>query len=235
MKSNASAFDVYKTNLSHMLSSSAVMSRSGKSSSDYVMFPNNARTDNNLFIGTLSRKQATTIQDGCNIPLKGSTGISQKSFADQLKNQLMESNLGMYTTAPNFGGTQLDDGCHPIPPFLDSLKGTGSLSTAHSPLQTPTNLLKDHDCITKNANDGLAGRDAASSNVDLRLGQPPQTGNPLPSFIEPLLYALPSPPKLQPQKQMINSALNQYFILADCLSVMLYLLFIQCIVLFVSF
>ncbi|XP_068471510.1 uncharacterized protein [Phaseolus vulgaris] len=205
MKSNASAFDVSKTNLSHMLSSSAVMSRSGKSSSDYVMFPNNARMDNNLFIGTLSRKQATTIQDGCNIPLKGCTGISQKSFVDQLKNQLMESNLGMYTTAPNFGGTQLDDGCHPIPPFLDSLKGTGSLSTAHSPLQTPTNFLKDRDCITKNANDGLAGRDAASSNVDLRLGQPPQTGNPLPSFIEPLLYALASPPKLQPQKQMINN------------------------------
>ncbi|XP_006596088.1 uncharacterized protein [Glycine max] len=42
MRSNSSAFDMSKTNLSHMLSSSAVM----------------------------SRKQATTIQDGCNIPLK---------------------------------------------------------------------------------------------------------------------------------------------------------------------
>ncbi|XP_017430072.1 uncharacterized protein LOC108337982 isoform X4 [Vigna angularis] len=178
MKSNASVFDMSKTNLSHILSSSAVM----------------------------SRKQATTIQDGCNIPLKGFPGISQNSFVDLLKSQLMESNLAMYTTAPNFGGTQLDDGCHPIPPFLDSLKTKVSLSTVHSPLQTPTNLLKDHDCIKTKAN-GLVGRDAASSNVDLRLGQPPQTGNPLPSFVEPLQFnILASTPKLQPQKQMINNA-----------------------------
>ncbi|XP_014504418.1 uncharacterized protein LOC106764634 isoform X4 [Vigna radiata var. radiata] len=205
MKSNASVFDMSKTNLSHILSSSAVMSRSGKSS-DYVMFPNNAHMDKNLFVGTLSRKQATTIQDGCNIPLKGFTGISQNSFVDLLKSQLMESNLAMYTTVPNFGGTQLDDGCHPIPPFLDSLKRKVSLSTVHSPLQTPTNLLKDHDCVKKRVN-GLVGRDAASFNVDLRLGQPPQTGNPLPSFVEPLqLNALASTPKLQPQKQMINNA-----------------------------
>ncbi|KAH1094100.1 hypothetical protein AAZX31_14G109900 [Glycine max] len=180
MRSNSSAFDMSKTNLSHMLSSSAVM----------------------------SRKQATTIQDGCNIPLKGFTCISQNSLYDQLKNQLMVSNLAMYTTAPNFIGTQLDDGCQPIPPSFDSLKRKRNLSSAHSPLQTSTSLLKDHDCIKKkNASDGLVGRDAASSNIDLRLGQPPQTGNPLPSFVEPPLFnALASPPKSQPLKQMITNA-----------------------------
>ncbi|CAJ1972051.1 unnamed protein product [Sphenostylis stenocarpa] len=219
MKPNASAFDMSKTNLSHMLSSSAVKSRSEKSS-DYAMFPNNSHMDHNLFIGELSRKQPTIIKDGGHIPLKGFTGILQSSFYDQLKNQLMESNLAMYTTAPNFVGTQPDDGCHPIPAFFYSLRTRGNLSTAHSPLQTPTSLLKDHDCIKKkSANDGLVGRDAASSNVDLRLGQPPQPGNPLPSFIEPLLFnADPSPPKLQPQKHMSNSALNQCFVVADCLS-----------------
>ncbi|XP_028208547.1 uncharacterized protein LOC114391790 isoform X1 [Glycine soja] len=207
MRSNASAFDMSKTNLSHMLSSSAVMSRSAKSS-DYAVFPKNAHADNNLFIDALSSKQATTIQDGCNIPLKGFTGISQNSLYDQLKNQLTVSNLAMYTTAPNFVGTQLDDGCQPIPPFFDSQKRKGNLSSAHSPLQIPTSLLKDHDCIKKkNANDGLVGKDAASSNIDLRLGQPPQTGNLLPSFAEPLLFnALASPPKSQPLKQMINNA-----------------------------
>ncbi|TKY58111.1 Histone-lysine N-methyltransferase ATX2 [Spatholobus suberectus] len=238
MKSNASAFDMSKTDLSHILRSSAVMLRSGKSS-DYVMFPKNAHTDHNLFIDALSRKRSTTIQDGCNIPLKGFTGISDNSLNDQLKTQLMESNLAMYTTAPNLVGTQLDDGCQPIPPFLDSLKRKGNLSTAHSHSQTPTRLLKDHDCIKKKiAKDGLVGRDAASSNIELRLGQPPQTGNPLPSFIEPLLFNAPaaaSPPKLQPLKQTINSALNQCFILADCLSVILYLLFIQCMLLLFHF
>lgn len=185
----------------------------------------------------MSRKQATTIQDGCNIPLKGFTGISQNSLYDQLKNQLTVSNLAMYTTAPNFVGTQLDDGCQPIPPFFDSQKRKGNLSSAHSPLQIPASLLKDHDCIKKkNANDGLVGKDAASSNIDLRLGQPPQTGNLLPSFAEPLLFnALASPPKSQPLKQMINSALNQCFVLADCSSVILYLLFIQCILLLFHF
>ncbi|XP_020235631.1 uncharacterized protein LOC109815338 isoform X3 [Cajanus cajan] len=206
MKSNASAFDMSKTNLSHMLSSSAVMLRSGKYS-DYVMFPKNVHTDHNLFIGALSRKQATTIQDDCNIPLKGFTGISQNSLYDQLKNQLMESNLAMCTTAPNFVGTQLDNDCQPIPTFFDSLKRKGIWSTAYSSLETPTSLLKDHDCIKKqSAKDGLVGRDAASSNAHLRLGQPPQTGNPLPSFIEPLLFnAVASPPKLQPLKQIINN------------------------------
>lgn len=210
MKSNVSPFDMSKTNLSRMLGSSTVMLRSGKSS-DYVMFPNTAHTDHNLFIGALSRKQETTIQDGRNIPLKGFTGISQNSLHDQLKNQLMESNPAIYTTAPTFVGTQLDDGCQPIPPFFDSVKRKGNLTIAHCPLQIPTSLLKDHDCIKqKNAKDDLVGGDAASSNVDLRLGQPPQTGNPPPSFIEPLLFnALASPPKLQPLKQMINSALNQ--------------------------
>ncbi|KAL2318050.1 hypothetical protein Fmac_031926 [Flemingia macrophylla] len=83
----------------------------------------------------------------------------------------------------------------------------GILSTACSSLETATNLLKDHDCIIKqSAKDGVVGRDAASSNVHLRLGQPPQTGNPLPSFTEPLLVnALASHPKLQPLKQMFNN------------------------------
>ncbi|XP_061376429.1 uncharacterized protein LOC133318449 isoform X2 [Gastrolobium bilobum] len=204
LKSNSSASDMSKSDLSHILSSSAVILRSGKSS-DCVMFPKN--TDHNLFTGPSSRKQPTTIQDGCNIPFKGCTGISQSNLYDRVKSQLMESNLAMYTTSPNFVGTQLDDGCQPMPPFLDSLKRNGNLSIAHSPSQTPTSLLKDLECIKKkNAKDGLVGRDAASSNIELRLGQPPQTGNPVPSFIEPPEFtALASPPKLQPLKQMINN------------------------------
>ncbi|KAJ1407786.1 Jas TPL-binding domain [Sesbania bispinosa] len=205
MKSNASGSDMSKSDLPHILSSSAVTLRSGKSS-DYVMFPKNAHTDHNLFIGALSSKQITTIQDNCNIPLKGFTGISQ-SLCERVKNQLLESNLAAYTTAPNIGGTQLDDGCQPITPFLDSLKRNGNVLIAHSPTQTPTSLLKEHECIKKkNAKDCLVGRDAASSNIELRLGQPPQTGNPVQSYIEPPLFnALASPPKLQPLKQMINN------------------------------
>lgn len=218
MKSNASASSTSKSDRSHILSSSAVILRSGKPS-DNAMFPKNAPIDHNLFIDALSRKQPTTIQDGRNIPPKGVTGISQNNLYDLVKNQLVESNLATYPTAPKFVGTRLDDGCQSVPPFLNSLKRNRKM--AHSPSQTSTSFLKHHEFIkNKNANDGLVGRVAASSNIELRLGQPPETGNPVSSFIEPLLFnALVSPPKLQPLKQMINSALNQCFLLDDCYSV----------------
>ncbi|KAK7320672.1 hypothetical protein VNO77_30365 [Canavalia gladiata] len=179
MQSNAAASGTSKADLSHILSSSAV----------------------------ILRKQPTAVQDGCNIPLKGFPGISQNSLYDRVKSQLMESNLAMYSTAPNIVETQLDDGCQLMPPFLDSVKWKGNLSTANSPLQTTTSHMKDHECIIKkNAKDGLVGRDAASSNIELRLGQPPQTGNPVSSFIEPPRFnALAGSPKLQPLKQMVNN------------------------------
>lgn len=217
MRSNASVSDMSKTDLSHVLSSSAVTLRSEKCS-DHVMFSKSAHTDPNLFIGALSRKQLQTVQGGCDTPLKDLNAITQNNLYDRVKSQLMESNLAMYTTAPNFVGAQMDDGCQPTPPFLDSLKRNGNLSITRSTSQAPTSLLKDHECIKKkNAKDGLVGKDAASSNFELRLGQPPQAGNPVPSFIEPPLFnALASPPKLQSLKQMTNSALNQYFFLAVC-------------------
>ena len=209
MKSNASASNVSKTDLSHILSSSAVILRSAKPS-DYVTFPKDACTDPNSFSEALSRKQLTTIQEGGNILLKGFTGISQNNLYDRVKSQIKDSNLATCTTAPNFVGAQLDGGCQPTPPFLDSLKRNENLSIAHSPSQTPTSLLKDQECIkNNNAKDVLVGRDAASSNIQLRLGQPPQTGNPVPPFIEPPLFnALVSPSKLHLLKPMNNSALN---------------------------
>lgn len=211
MKFNASASDVSKSDLSHILSSAAVTLRS-ENHSDYVMFPKNADTDHNLFIGALSRKQPIIIQDGCNIPLKGINAIIQNKQYPRANSQLMETDLAICKTAPNFVGAQLDDGFQPITPFLDSRKRNGNLPNTHSTSQIPTSLLKDHEYIKKkNAKDVLAGKDATSSNIELRLGQPPRERIPVRSFTESPLFTCVSPPKLQSLKQMTNSELSQFF------------------------
>ncbi|XP_057422911.1 uncharacterized protein LOC130716892 isoform X3 [Lotus japonicus] len=196
MKSNASASDMCKSDFPQILCSSAITLRSGRSS-DYVMFPRSADTYHNLYNGALSRKQITTIQDGSNTPHKGFTGISQNNFHERVKPK------ATYMTATNIGGAHIDVESQHIPHFLHSPKRHGNLSIDHSPSQTPTSLLRDHACIKmNNAKEGLVGADAASSNFELRLGQPPQTVNTVPS----LFNALASPSKLQPQEHMINSA-----------------------------
>ncbi|MCI22012.1 hypothetical protein A2U01_0043185, partial [Trifolium medium] len=137
MKSNASASDMPKSDLSHILNSAAV---------------------------TL-RKQPIPNQDGCNIPLKGLNTYMQNNLYGRVKSQFMESNMANFTPAPNFVGVQLNDGCQPIPPFLDSLKRDENLSITQS-TQIPTSH-KDHACIKKkNVKTGILDKDATSSNIE---------------------------------------------------------------------
>ncbi|XP_057721971.1 uncharacterized protein LOC130936023 isoform X1 [Arachis stenosperma] len=184
MRSNSSSSSMSKSDLSQILSSSAVRLRSAKPC-DYVPFPKATSTDPSLLSGVFPREQPNTIQESGKIPLKGFVGTC---------------------TTTNIVGIQGDDGCQPVPPFLDSLKRNDNFSVAHSPSQIPTSFPIDHACIkNNNEKDVLTSKDAASSNIELRLGQPPQTGNPVPSFIgHPLFNALVSPPNLHLAKPMIN-------------------------------
>ncbi|XP_013465810.2 uncharacterized protein [Medicago truncatula] len=117
----------------------------------------------------------------------------------------MKSNMAICTPAPNFVGAQLNDGCQPIPPFLDSLKSNEYLPITQS-TQIPTNLLKEHECIKKkNVKTGLLGKDVTSSNIELRLGQPPWAGNLVDSFVESPLFTFASSPKLHSLMQMTNN------------------------------
>lgn len=210
MKSNASASDMSKGDFSNILNSATVTLRSEKFS-DYVMFLKNADTDLNLFFGALSRKQPISNEDGHNIPFKGLNAFTQNNLYEQVKSQIMKSNMAICTPAPNFVGAQLNDGCQPIPPFLDSLKSNEYLPITQS-TKIPTNLLKEHECIKKkNVKTGLLGKDVTSSNIELRLGQPPWAGNLVDSFVESPLFTFASSPKLHSLMQMTNSALNQYF------------------------
>jgi hypothetical protein len=165
-------------------------------------------------------------QDGCNIPLKGLNAFMQNNRYDRVKSQLMESNMAIFTPSPNFVGVQLNDGCQPIPPFLDSLKRDENLSITQS-AQIPTSH-KDHACIKKkNVKTGILDKDATSSNIELRLGQPHQAGNPVASFVESPLFTFASSPKLHFLKQMTNSASNQYFLFTVCYSITVFQLFIS--------
>ncbi|XP_045822570.1 uncharacterized protein LOC123915468 isoform X5 [Trifolium pratense] len=176
MKSNASASDMSKSDLSHILNSAAV---------------------------TL-RKQPIPNQDGCNIPLKGLNAFMQNNLYDRVKSQLMESNMANSTPAPNFVGVQLNDGCQPIPPFLDSLKRDENLSITQS-TQIPTSH-KDHACIKKkNLKTGILDKDATFSDIELRLGQPHRAGNLVASFVESPLFTFASSPKPHSLKQMTNN------------------------------
>ncbi|XP_073223764.1 uncharacterized protein [Cicer arietinum] len=177
MESNAFASDMSKSDLSHILNSAAA---------------------------TL-RKQPITNQDGFIIPLKGLNAFTQNSQYDQGKTKLMESNVAICTHSSNFFGAQLDDGCQSIPPFLDTLKRNGYLSIIQS-TQIPTSHRKDLECIKKeNVKSSLLGKDATSSNIELRLGQPPQAGNPVSSFAESPMFTFASSPKLHSLKQMTNN------------------------------
>jgi len=101
MKSNASASDMSKGDFSNIPNSAAVTLRSEKFS-DYVMFLKNADTDLNLFFGALSRKQPISNEDGHNIPLMGVNAFTQNNLYEQVKSQIMESNMAIFTPAPNF-------------------------------------------------------------------------------------------------------------------------------------
>lgn len=205
MKSNGINSNMSQGDLSQLFNSPVVSLQPGKPS-DNVVFPKDAHTDHHLFVGTLSEKQQTTVRDGCNIPIKGFSGNIQNNLPDRANSQLMEFNLATYFTPPNLFGTQQNDGCEVTTAYLDCLKRNGNSSIAYSPLQNPISLRKDLDFTNnKKANEGFVGRDAASSNIELRLGQPPQTGNPVLSIIEPQQFdALVSPQQLQYLKQMTH-------------------------------
>ncbi|KAF7817278.1 Histone-lysine N-methyltransferase TRX1 [Senna tora] len=198
MKSNATNLNMSKSDSFHPFNPSVVSLRKPP---DNVMFPKDAHTD---YDGALTSKQQTIIHNGCNIPIRGSTGISPRNLHDRADSQFMEFNA----TPPNLVGTQWDDGSLLTPAYLDTLKRSGNFSVANFPSQNPTSFLKDLGfCVKKSANEGSVGRDATSSNFELRLGQPPQTRNPVLSIIEQQQFdSLVSPPKLQYSMQITQNS-----------------------------
>ncbi|KAI4316365.1 hypothetical protein L6164_024351 [Bauhinia variegata] len=190
-----------------LMKSTPSASNMSKSDLPHLSNQKNAHRGHNLFSGALSGKQQTTVQDGCNIAFKGFSVTSKSNLHYMVDEHLMEPNVATYATAPSVLRTRGNDGCQSIA-SIDTLKRNENSTTISSPLQNPISLMKDPVfSINSNAKEGLVDRDAAFSNIELRLGQPPQTGNRVLPVLEPQPFdELFSPQKLEILKQMIHNS-----------------------------
>jgi hypothetical protein len=209
------------SDLSHRVGSSGGLGRS-RQPLDRVHFPKNPHTDQKSLVDALQNEKQRNFQDVDNLLLKSSVGTSWRNLHAAVDNQMMECPVSRCSTMQKLVGTGVDNGRQSISAYIDGIMKNGNPSTSYSTLQNVKDLSKDSDVSkTKNAKDSaIVGRDAASSNIELRLGQPNQpsrtSGNSILPVIGPQQFdKLGNPPKSCFPWQMIhNGLLETYFYLA---------------------
>jgi hypothetical protein len=186
---------------------SAGGSASSKQSFDGVSLSKNLITNQSLVIGAVSNKQQRNIQDS-NIFLKALTGTSQLNM-HMADNLIMERAM----STSKLVGNGAQDGCQSISAYIGSMHNRTS-SIAHPSLQLQEQKIigkESNFCRIENTKDG-AFRDAAVSNIELRLGQPYQlaqtSGSPDLAAVGPQLFGTVVNPmkSLFPQQMVSNSA-----------------------------
>ncbi|XP_059459429.1 uncharacterized protein LOC132188988 isoform X5 [Corylus avellana] len=197
---------------SHRVGSTGGLVRS-RQPLDHVHFPKNPHTDQKLLIDALQNEKQRNFQDVDNFLLKSSVGTSWRNLHAAVDNQMMECPISRCSTTQKFVGTGVDNGCQSISAYIDGIMKNGNPSTSFSTLQNVKDPSKDSDVSkTKNEKDSvIVGRDATSSNIELRLGQPYQpsrtSGNSILPVIGPQLFdKLGNPPKSCFPRQMIHNA-----------------------------
>ncbi|KAL6296703.1 hypothetical protein ACE6H2_004845 [Prunus campanulata] len=188
--------------LSHMVHSSGG-SASSQQSLDGVALSKNLFTNQNLVVGAVENKQQRNIQDGNTIFLKGFTGTPQSNFHGMADNLILERPMSMSKLV----GSGLQDGGQSVSAYIESMKNGNSSITDPSLKDRRITGKESNFCRTVNAKDG-AFRDAAISNIELRLGQPYQLGQSsgnsnLPAVGPQLLDTLVHPLKSLFPEQMI--------------------------------
>jgi hypothetical protein len=201
------------SDLSHLVSSSGGLVRSGQPL-DHVLYPKNSHTDQDLLFDALQNKKQRNIQDVDNVLFKSLNGTSWRNLHAVVDNQIMELPVSRCSTPQKLFGSGLDNGCQSIAAYVDFIMKNGNSSISQSTLQNLRDLGKDSDVSrSKNAKDSvIVGRDATSSNIELRLGQPYQpsqtSGNSVLPVIGPQLFdKLVNPPKSCFHRQMIHNGL----------------------------
>ncbi|KAF5456778.1 hypothetical protein F2P56_026221 [Juglans regia] len=199
------------SDLSHWFGSSGGLVRSGQPL-DHVLFPMN-HPEQNLLIDALQNKKQRNIPDVDNFLLKSSIGSSCSNLDAVVDNQKMECPVSRRSTVQKFVSSGLDNGRQSISACIDSVVKNGN-SSISSTLQNVRELGKDSDVSrNKNKDNVIVGRDAASSNIELRLGQPYQpsrtSGNSILPVIGPQKFdKLLDPPNMCFRQQMIHNAAN---------------------------
>lgn len=212
-------------NLSHMVRSSGG-SASSQRSLDGAALLKSLLTDQNSAVGSVQNKQQRNIQDINNIFLKGLTGTSQNNLHAMADNLILECTESI----SNLVGCGLQDSCQSASAYIESMKNgnssityptmkNGDSSITHPSLQNRRIIgTESNVCRTVNGKDG-AFRDAAISNIELRLGQPYQlgqtqtSGNSNLSAVRPQLLDTHANPlkSLFPEQMIPNSASKLFF------------------------
>ncbi|XP_075643736.1 uncharacterized protein LOC142614956 isoform X3 [Castanea sativa] len=215
VKSCATMPNVCKSpDLPHPVGLSGGLVRSGQPL-DHAFFPKNPHTDQDLLIDASQNKKQRNVQDVDKFLPKSLNGASWSNLHTIGDNQIMEFPTSRRSTLQKFVGSGLDSGCESISAYNDFVMKNGNSSVSHSALQNVRDLGKDSDVNrTKNVKCSvIVGRDATSSNIELRLGQPYQpsqtSGNSVLPVIGPQLFdKLVNPPKSCFHRQMIDNAAN---------------------------
>lgn len=208
-----------KSDLSHLVGSSGGLLRF-EQPWDNVVLPKNPRTGQNSVNDVLHNKQWGNDSDRSNFLLKGSVGTSQSNLHALESNQIMESTRSRCSTMSKVvgrGGT--DNDAQSISAYVDSISRSGTSFIYSPPLPNERTLGKDSDISRhNNSREGvILERDAVSSNIELRLGQPCQQSRTLRKSVLPvmgprILDTLGDPQKsFFPEQLIHNSALNNVY------------------------
>lgn len=198
MKSKTTLSNV-SSNCSHLVQSSEGLLRSGQLFNN-VMLSKNYHTDQNLVVDASQNKEKSNVLDGNCIAPNGLVGNSQRN---------VEWPLSQCSTVSRSAGSGLQDGHRSTSAYIDSVLNGNSSITGPGLQDVRTVGQKSDFSIFKNAsNSFFVGKDAAFSNVELKLGQPYQNSisSDRPALGPQLLDAVVNPSKLAFPEHMIHNS-----------------------------
>ncbi|XVE97377.1 hypothetical protein REPUB_Repub03eG0014400 [Reevesia pubescens] len=177
---------------------------------DNTMFLSNPYTCQNSAAGLFNKKQDRKNESSSNFLLKH-FGASQSNLHDVADGQKMECAVSKISTMSTFVSRDSDNACQSMSAWIDSILKTGNSSLTHSSLQKFRPLGQNYDFTAAKFADGvISDRDAASSNVELKLGQPYQPSQPgspaLPVIAPKHFNTVVDPPKSSYPEQTVDRA-----------------------------
>ncbi|KAK8535219.1 hypothetical protein V6N13_081357 [Hibiscus sabdariffa] len=174
------------SNTSHV--ANPVGSSHGLSRSMDTLFPSNVHTEQNSAFCLLHNKLERKNEGNNNFLLKHLFGASRSNLHDVADGQIMECTFSRSSAMSTSGGRDSDNGCQSMSTWIDSILKTGNSSLTHSSLQNVRTFGRNYDAsASKITGDVISDRDAASSNVELKLGQPYQPSQPIVNSALPVI------------------------------------------------
>ncbi|KAB2019972.1 hypothetical protein ES319_D07G034200v1 [Gossypium barbadense] len=145
-------------------------------------------------------------------PIGSSQALS--SLLDVADGRRMECAFSKSSTMSTFGGRDSSNGCQSVSTWIDSMLKTRNPSLARSSLQNLRTLGRNYDATAAKITGDIviSDRDAASSNVELKLGQPYQPSQPIGNSALPVVApkhfkTVVDPPESYHSEKMVDRAM----------------------------